>query len=202
MLTRDNFVIYKITNLISKKLYIGSAVYFAQRRGEHLSKLRRQIHPNKHLQNSFNKYREENFKFEIVEHSDKEHLIEREQFWIDILNPEYNHLRIARSSMGFKHSEETKKRLSEGMKGHKRCVGRKLSKETRKGMGLSRRKVIYQYSLSGTFIREWESAHECARVLKLTGRQGITDCAKGRLQTSSGFTWSYNLPKTLTLLQK
>lgn len=197
MLTRDNFVIYKITNLVNKKIYIGSAVYFAQRRGEHLSKLRRQIHHNKHLQNSFNKHGEEQFKFDVVEYASKETLVEREQYWIDKLNPEYNFLRVAFSSIGFKHSEETKKKLSEGMKGHKRCVGRKLSKETKKRIGLTRSKPIYQYSLDGTFIKEWESAHECARILKLTGKQGIADCAKGRLKTSSGFTWSYNPPKTL-----
>lgn len=34
-------------------------------------------------------------------------MIEREQYYIDTLNPEYNILKIAGSPLGYKHSEET-----------------------------------------------------------------------------------------------
>jgi len=39
--------------------------------------------------------------------------IEREQYYIDLLEPEYNILKFAGSSLGHSHSELTKKRMSE-----------------------------------------------------------------------------------------
>lgn len=53
---RKEFVIYKIINTINGKIYVGSAKYFAGRKGEHYSMLRNNKHSNKHLQNSYNKY--------------------------------------------------------------------------------------------------------------------------------------------------
>lgn len=46
MKTRDNYVIYSITNILNNKFYIGSAVYFAARKGHHLEKLRKNKHYN------------------------------------------------------------------------------------------------------------------------------------------------------------
>jgi hypothetical protein len=48
-----------------------------------------------------------NFKLEILEYCDKEHLIQREQYYIDVLKPEYNILKVAGSTLGFKHSTKT-----------------------------------------------------------------------------------------------
>ena len=51
-----------------------------------------------------------NFKFEILEYCDtKGIVIEREQYYIDLIKPEYNILEKAGSLIGFKHSEATKK---------------------------------------------------------------------------------------------
>jgi len=49
----------------------------------------------------------ENFSLEILEHCEPSNLIEREQHYLDHLKPEYNILKIAGSSIGFKHTEET-----------------------------------------------------------------------------------------------
>lgn len=60
--------IYKIENLINKKVYIGQTVKKPQRRFQaHRSLLKRNIHDNDHLQKAWNRYGEENFKFEIIE---------------------------------------------------------------------------------------------------------------------------------------
>ena len=60
--------IYIITNLKNDKKYIGQSINIKQRRYDHLSKLRRNIHQNEHLQNSWNIYGEENFCFEVLEY--------------------------------------------------------------------------------------------------------------------------------------
>ena len=60
-----NFVskpgIYKITNKINNKIYIGSSYSISKRISEHKYQLRRNSHPNIHLQSSWNKYGEDNF---------------------------------------------------------------------------------------------------------------------------------------------
>ena len=78
-----NSGIYKITNLINGKIYIGSSINLKRRMNEHLRELRLNIHSNKRLQNSYNKYGEENFKTEVVEYCDINKVREREQFYID-----------------------------------------------------------------------------------------------------------------------
>ena len=66
-----------------------------------------------------------NFKLEILEYCDPEMVVEREQYYIDTLKPEYNILTTAGSLKGFKHSEATKKLISET---NKNCI---VSEETR-----------------------------------------------------------------------
>lgn len=70
--------VYKITNIINNKYYIGSTVDFKNRKRQHLSELKNNKHDNKHLQASFNKYGEEAFSFEVIEHVLINKLIERE----------------------------------------------------------------------------------------------------------------------------
>lgn len=58
-----------------------------------------------------------NFKLEILEYCEPSKLIEREQYYIDLLKPEYNILKIAGSRLGSKHSEEAKARMKAGALG-------------------------------------------------------------------------------------
>lgn len=51
------------------------------------------------------------FKLEILEYCEKEKVISREQYFIDLFQPEYNILKKAGSLLGFRHSEKTKKRM-------------------------------------------------------------------------------------------
>ena len=96
--------IYKITNKINKKYYIGSAIDCHKRWYKKY---------NKHLEAAFKKYGKDNFLFEIIEEvEDCNQLIEREQHYIDILKPEYNIRLLASSNLGIKASSETKEKLS------------------------------------------------------------------------------------------
>jgi group I intron endonuclease len=53
------------------------------------------------------KYGYSNFKLEILEYCDKSVCIEKEQYYIDLLKPEYNTLKTAGSTLGFEHSNLT-----------------------------------------------------------------------------------------------
>ncbi|MBR3467176.1 MAG: hypothetical protein IKH15_08170 [Bacteroidales bacterium] len=54
-------------------------------------------------------------------------------------------------------------------------------------------KKIYQYSLDGTFIREWPSLREVQRLLGWSF-QNISKCCLGERKTAYGFKWSYDPP--------
>ena len=51
------------------------------------------------------KYGYSNFSLDILEYCEPNLLIKREQYYIDLLNPEYN-IKVASSKIGFKHSED------------------------------------------------------------------------------------------------
>lgn len=59
--------IYKITNLINNKCYIGQSRNIESRIKKHFSNLEKNIHHSQHLQEDFNKYGKENFSIEILE---------------------------------------------------------------------------------------------------------------------------------------
>lgn len=94
--------IYRIKNKINGKCYIGSSVNFDDRKNLHFSLLRRGIHHSIILQRAYDKYGLEFLSFEVLEHCEKEILIEREQWYIDNLDPEYNACKIAGSTLGIK----------------------------------------------------------------------------------------------------
>lgn len=105
--------IYKITSKINGKIYVGSAINFYQRMSVHLHRLKNNIHENKKLQNHANKYGINDLLFSVLELVlFREHLIEREQFYFKILEPEFNILKIAGSLQGYKFSDESRQKMS------------------------------------------------------------------------------------------
>lgn len=52
-------------------------------------------------------------------------------------------------------------------------------------------KAVLQYSLDGKFIREWSSAIEAARGLRMKINAGIGEVCKGKKKTAGGFIWKY-----------
>lgn len=138
--------IYKITNLINNHFYIGSCNRnFNERFKEHCryyemfkEGTKRNMHPI--LWAAYNKYGIENFKVEIIEILDGKtsyEILEREEYYIHTLNPEYNICKfptcggkpnlnkklseewkqnIAKKSSQYKHSEDTLIKISNNNK--------------------------------------------------------------------------------------
>ena len=84
--------IYKITNLITNKSYIGQSVNIKKRWND--EKRRAFVETdesyNYPLSKAFRKYGIENFSFEILEECSKEILNEKEKYWISYFNTFYN----------------------------------------------------------------------------------------------------------------
>ena len=151
----NNAGIYKIINLVDGKLYIGSSVRLRQRKHHHFSDLGKDKHSNNHLQNAYNKYGKDNFKWEVIEYVEfneekavlKINLLEREQYYLDLFkcyddSLGYNILAIAGSRLGDRHTKETKKRIGDFNRGKKRTEEQiKLLSESHKGIKLSKESI-------------------------------------------------------------
>ena len=83
-MTRPLAGIYKITNLITGKVYVGQSNNVYARRIEHFTALRRGTHPNKLMQKDWNK-NNRGFRWDVIEFCPISKLNEREKYWIDQL---------------------------------------------------------------------------------------------------------------------
>lgn len=97
-----NSGIYKITNTLNNKMYIGSAKDFDVRFSRHIRDLKNNAHHNIHLQRSYNKYGFDVFEFEIIERIpyEKDIIIERENYYIKEFNSKTEGYNIADASFG------------------------------------------------------------------------------------------------------
>ena len=98
--------VYKITNNITGDFYIGSSKDIKRRWVNHRSPSVHKQRPNSKLYKDMSSYGLDNFTFEIIEKTDN--LKEREQYYIEHLNPSYNN-RYA-SGWNTKRCKETHRR--------------------------------------------------------------------------------------------
>lgn len=153
--------IYIIQNLITHKVYIGSAVNIRSRWKNHILKLRSNVHFNQYLQSAWNKYGEKKFCFWIIEEvENRGELIKREQFFLNMFRTYpfgiYNLCLTAGNNLGVRPTEETKRKISASMKGKptsqevrlkisratkgmQHRLGHKHSEETKKKMSLAKK---------------------------------------------------------------
>lgn len=136
-------------------MYIGSSANVAQRMYVHRNKLRRGLHENPRLQNSWCKHGESKFIFEPLIECSADVLRQREQMFLDAYTEHglvlYN---MQGSEVGFKfkraHTPETKEKIRLGNLGktisqetrdriRKVMTGRKLSVDHRNKIGKAQR---------------------------------------------------------------
>lgn len=108
-------IIYKITNKYDGKIYIGQTVRtLEERMGEH--KRKKQTYFDKHYKNT------NDFIVEIIDYANSiEELNEKEKYYISKFNSifpnGYNYCEGGDNTTGFRHSEESKRKMSEHKKG-------------------------------------------------------------------------------------
>lgn len=121
--------IYCWNNLITGKIYIGSAkslrgrftIYYS------LGSINRKLAKGSSaIYSAILKYGYFNFSLYILEYCDIASLIEREQYYIDTLKPEYNILKTAGSRLGTKHTETTKDLIRTASLKHRHSAEDKL----------------------------------------------------------------------------
>lgn len=208
--------IYKITNKINQKIYIGKTEFSIEKRfKEHCRDAFKDRNEKRPLYAAMRKYGIENFYVELIEETDSPE--EREIFWIeeyrsfkngynatkggdgkryldyDLIISTYNQLQnISQTASILEISPDTVSRVL-----HQNNVKILNNKEIHtKLYG----KITNMYSLEGEFLKSFPSTNEAARYMvenKLTGckhttiKQHITEVCTGKRKTAAKFKWKY-----------
>jgi group I intron endonuclease len=129
--------IYRISNSVNNKQYIGSSLDIEDRFKRHKRLLKNGIHFNRHLQYAYNKYGEEVFKFEVILYCEPEIRTKLEEKIIKILEPNVYNIELSPAKRVYaRRSEATKEKISQKLK------GRVMSKDTREKMSLAKKGTI------------------------------------------------------------
>lgn len=204
------YTIYLRTNLANGKQYVGQTSNFKQRQRE-WNCLKR-IYANGHIDDDRAKYGFDAWVVKVLAECDnREDAWNLEQRFIKDYNtlwPNGYNLDSG-GEMGKKHSDETKKKMSEAQKGEKHPMyGKHHSEEAKQKMSEAhkgthhteeakqkiregRSKQVYQYTLDGELIKIWPSTMEIQRELGYFN-SNISRCCYGKRKTSNGYIWSYN----------
>ena len=149
--------IYQIQNIHNGKIYIGRSSDVYNRWTTHKNSLNKGSHENSYLQNAWNKYGPDNFSFSVLEKSQNlKNLPSLEYIWIsstncldrqfgyniEEINPDTycketskeTRYKISVSGRGRKHSDATKKKMSNALMGNTRWLGKHHTDDTKKKM--------------------------------------------------------------------
>lgn len=173
--------IYKITCVPNGKIYIGSSVDVHHRWEQHRTHFKTGKHNNKYMLRAFEKYGKESFMWEIIEECSRNVLWEREQYYLDALQPfdekGYNSARTVKAPMlGRKHTLEDRQRMSEIQKArnhkhseeHKQYLselfkGRKRSPES-VAQGAAKIKGRPKSEQHKAKVKEFQSSPEMVKI--------------------------------------
>ena len=127
--------IYKISNIINNKVYIGQSIDIERRFTVHMRDLNNNKHYNQHLQASYNKYGKEAFLYEVLCICEITELDDMERFFIDYynsMNQEYGYNKESGGSKNKIISDETREKYRINNRGSKNpFYGKKHTKESR-----------------------------------------------------------------------
>jgi group I intron endonuclease len=123
--------VYIIENVLNGHRYVGSAVRVGSRWYDHRRQLRSGTHHSRHLQYAWNKYGEAAFSFQILEEWEPQFLRSMEQWWMNMLRPEYNMAPNVRNPLGMHHSLEARAKMSAALVGNKKFLGHHHTAETK-----------------------------------------------------------------------
>ena len=62
--------------------------------------------------------------------------------------------------------------------------------ELSRNAGKEQRKIIFQFDKQGNFIKEWESAREIERELKIPN-SNISACCLGKIKSARNYIWKF-----------
>ena len=157
--------IYKITNLINEKIYVGKSKNPKVRWRQHKSHSQKR---NTKLYYAMRKYGIENFIFEVLEECNENTINDKEIYYISSLNPYYN-MTDGGDGGGFlnkKHGDKWKSAIKE-----------------------SNSKKVACYDLDGNLIKVYDSCRDASFNIFGKYHRGIDAVTRGEYQTCGGYQW-------------
>lgn len=144
-----NSGVYIIQHKTTGKVYVGSSGDIRQRWYTHKCSLKQGIHYSVELQKDWDNDGEEGFSWSILTLCDKDFLLKNEEMWTEKLSS-CDPAKGYNNRVGWKHTQKTKKKMSEIRKGkaikHTQEAKKKMSKtHTGSGKGYSFHKRIGKY---------------------------------------------------------
>lgn len=201
-------IIYKFTNLVNGKCYVGATIQlFKERIRKHIQDKRGTLYP------VIKEVGTENIKFEIIDTAETiEELNTKEIYWIDKLNTMspngYNLCIGGGTTTGYRHREDSKKSMSikkskmyvgggnpfygkhhsEEAKERMRIAktGRKLTEEWKKNIANSQKVKVVNLDTKEVF-NSIKEAGEKYNVIPTH----ITRVCRGRRKSCGGYRWQY-----------
>lgn len=126
--------VYTLICMETNRVYIGSSVKLGARFLDYMQPKYLGSRPNSPLIKAIIKYGYINFCFAVLETCKPWEVLEREQYWLDLIRPEYNLSPTAGSTLGISLSEEAKAKIGAARKGQTLSLEtRLLMSETRRG---------------------------------------------------------------------
>ena len=206
--------IYKITNLINQKAYIGKTTNSIEKRWkEHQRESQRERDENRPLYRALNKYGVDNFIVELVEEVDVKELSEREIYWIGYYHTYENGYNATLGGDGkilydydliaeLIKQNKTYIEISQIVGCCKEVVSFVAKKynieHIPRNAFVENSKQVAQYDKKGNYIQSFPSYAAAAQWLEDNGyvsghlngvRSHIGDVCKGKRKTAYKFVW-------------
>jgi len=186
-------IIYKSTNKITGKIYIGQTTHTLDKRIKgHIKESK--IESNRPFMLSINKYGEDNFEFETIDSADNlDELNDKEIYWINFYNSvSPNGYNVTGGGQGKKmiKTKELGKRISEGLKNSEKwqtllnndeylkkreekfinsAKGKKFSPKHKEKIWEKNRDRILQFNKSTS--KKWIVVDKDNNIIRMTGRE-------------------------------
>lgn len=213
--------IYKITNLVNGKVYIGQSINIERRWEKHKTS-----NDDFAIHQAIKKYGLSNFTCEIIEECNQDELNEKEIYWInqyDSIKNGYNMIPGGSNGAGFAKGKEVQQFTMDGQfiatyssalqaaektgLSHTNicaCCREELfhvggfqwkytssNKEIRPlNNPKNLQRSIIQYTLNGSFIREYDSLAEASKFTNIH-KSSISNVCNGKSHTAGGYRWAY-----------
>lgn len=194
--------VYLITCKHNNKRYVGSSVDITRRFSNHMNRDAK-LYPHRDFYKDVNKYTYTGFTFEILEVCERDELIEREQYYYDKLQPEYNEFR---PSDNLFIEPEYRDYLVDSLNRQKEKLGEQRRelfsqpKYKRKFRELQRHRMraVNMYTLDGSLVSSFECMSDCAKWLdkntKYIGKNKVSKIkavCDGERKTAYGYYYEY-----------
>lgn len=203
--------IYKVTNKLNGKVYIGKTTCnMATRKKDHISKSLRKVN-NIRFHNAIRFYGPDNFYWEVIEDCADDLLDSKEIYYINLYNANNKYFGYnmteggdndPKCNLGRKRSIDSILKTANGLRGQKR------SKEARLRMSIAQKKrfgtldklkfkkskvikEVFQFDLSGVLVKKWPSAKVASEFVNVDVSNIIRACTN-RSKTSAGYIWRYD----------